>query len=128
MEDHRPQDLRQPVAGLDFLGVHAMDTSDPANPQIVHASSIATHPTTASRRRGTRSACGRPRPTTPSSTARSSPMTRSLVCPAGFAGAGLFHVAVFAWALLGFAAVYTGIAQRAFDEVVASVPRRRRWR
>ena len=48
-----------------------------------------------------------------------------LVCPAGFAGAGPFHVALFAWALLGFAAVYAGIAQRAFDEAVACVHRRR---
>jgi alkylation response protein AidB-like acyl-CoA dehydrogenase len=43
-----------------------------------------------------------------------------LVCPAGFAGAGLFHVALFAWALLGFSAVYASIAKRAFDEVVAA--------
>ena len=34
-----------------------------------------------------------------------------LVCPAGFAGAGMFHVALFAWALLGFAGVYSAIAQ-----------------
>ncbi len=42
-----------------------------------------------------------------------------LVCPAGFAGAGMFHVALFAWALLGFAGVYASIAQRAFDDTVA---------
>jgi alkylation response protein AidB-like acyl-CoA dehydrogenase len=33
-----------------------------------------------------------------------------VVCPAGFAGAGPFHLSVFAWALLGFAAVYLGAA------------------
>jgi alkylation response protein AidB-like acyl-CoA dehydrogenase len=48
-----------------------------------------------------------------------------LVCPAGIAGAGPFHVALFAWSLLGFAAVYTGIAKRAFDEVIAKLPTRR---
>ena len=42
----------------------------------------------------------------------------ALVCPAGFAGAGPFHVAVFAWALMGFAAVYQGAAHRAFDITV----------
>jgi alkylation response protein AidB-like acyl-CoA dehydrogenase len=33
-------------------------------------------------------------------------------------------VALFAWALLGFAGVYLGLAKRAFDEVVTSLPRR----
>jgi alkylation response protein AidB-like acyl-CoA dehydrogenase len=47
-----------------------------------------------------------------------------LVCPAGFAGAGPFHVALFAWALLGFGAVYLGVAKRAFDEVLARLPQR----
>jgi alkylation response protein AidB-like acyl-CoA dehydrogenase len=44
----------------------------------------------------------------------------ALVCPAGFGGAGPFQVGIFAWALLGFANVYTGIAERAFDLVVAA--------
>ena len=48
-----------------------------------------------------------------------------LVCPAGFAGADMFHVALFAWALLGFAGVYSSIARRAFDETVASAQQRR---
>ena len=47
-----------------------------------------------------------------------------LVCPAGFAGAGLFHVAIFAWALLGFGAVYHGAARRAFDLTVERMPQR----
>jgi alkylation response protein AidB-like acyl-CoA dehydrogenase len=48
----------------------------------------------------------------------------ALVCPAGFAGAGMFQVAVFAWALLGFSAVYQGIAHRAFDLTVDRAPQR----
>ena len=48
----------------------------------------------------------------------------ALVCPAGMAGAGMFHVAVFAWALMGFAAVYQGIAHRAFDITVNRAPQR----
>jgi alkylation response protein AidB-like acyl-CoA dehydrogenase len=47
-----------------------------------------------------------------------------VVCPAGFAGAGLFHVALFAWALLGFAGIYLSVARRAFDEVVRQLPNR----
>ena len=47
-----------------------------------------------------------------------------LVCPAGFAGAGLFHVAIFAWALMGFASVYLGAARRAFDMTVERMPQR----
>lgn len=48
----------------------------------------------------------------------------ALVCPAGFAGAGMFQVAVFAWALLGFSSVYQGIAHRAFDITVEKAPQR----
>ena len=47
-----------------------------------------------------------------------------LVCPAGFAGAGLFQVAIFAWALLGFSAVYLGAAKRAFDLTIERMPQR----
>jgi alkylation response protein AidB-like acyl-CoA dehydrogenase len=48
----------------------------------------------------------------------------AVVCPAGFAGAGPFHVGIFAWALMGFAAVYLGAARRAFDLTVARMPQR----
>jgi hypothetical protein len=47
-----------------------------------------------------------------------------VVCPAGFAGAGLFQVAVFAWALMGFASVYLGAARRAFDMTIERMPQR----
>jgi alkylation response protein AidB-like acyl-CoA dehydrogenase len=47
-----------------------------------------------------------------------------LVCPAGFAGAGMFQVALFAWALLGFAGVYSSIARRAFDETITRMHQR----
>jgi alkylation response protein AidB-like acyl-CoA dehydrogenase len=48
----------------------------------------------------------------------------ALVCPAGFAGAGLFHLAIFAWALLGFSATSLGAAHRAFDIIVDQMPRK----
>jgi alkylation response protein AidB-like acyl-CoA dehydrogenase len=108
-----------------YLGVHAMDTSDPANPQIVHGfldrdapryhieetwdvlgmRATASHDTILDR-------------------AFIPDENVAMVCPAGFAGAGPFQVALFAWALLGFAAVYLGVAKRAFDEVVQQLPRR----
>jgi alkylation response protein AidB-like acyl-CoA dehydrogenase len=47
-----------------------------------------------------------------------------MVSEPGFAGARPFHVALFAWALLGFAGVYLAIARRAYDEVVRALPRR----
>ena len=108
-----------------YLGVHAMDSSDPAKPQIVHGflhrdapryhieetwdvlgmRATASHDTILDR-------------------AFIPDEHVAMVCPAGFAGAGPFHVALFAWALLGFAAVYLGVARRAFDEVVQQLPRR----
>jgi len=48
----------------------------------------------------------------------------ALVCPPGFAGAGMFHVALFAWALMGFSACYLGAAKRAFDLTVETMPKR----
>src|SRR6201999_276327 len=48
----------------------------------------------------------------------------ALVCPAGFAGAGPFQLAIFAWALMGFSAVYLGAAQRAIDMTLEQLPRR----
>ena len=108
-----------------LLGLHAMDTSDPDHPQIVHAFL----PRDAARYRieetwdtlGMRATASNDtildRTFIPDSHV-------SLVCPAGFAGAGPFHVALFAWALLGFGSVYAGVAQRAFDETVNRVHQR----
>ena len=47
-----------------------------------------------------------------------------VVCPVGFAGAGPFHVSIFAWALMGFAATYLGAAKRALDITLESMPRK----
>ncbi|HEX6247067.1 MAG TPA: acyl-CoA dehydrogenase family protein [Nocardioidaceae bacterium] len=110
----------------DWLGVHAMDTSDPANPVIVHgfiprnADNYRIEPTwDVMGMRATES--------------NDTVLDRTFLanedvvktCPAGFAGAGVFQVAVFAWAMLGFANVYAGIAHRAFDLSVERVHERR---
>ena len=104
----------------DYLGVHAMDASDPANPKIVHA--FVDRDAPGLRIEETWDALGM-RATASHDTILDrvfvSDEATTLVCPAGFAGAGLFHVALFAWALLGFAGVYSSIARRTFDDTVA---------
>jgi alkylation response protein AidB-like acyl-CoA dehydrogenase len=109
----------------DYLGVHAMDTSDPARPQIVHGFLHRSSPQY--RIEETWDALGM-RATASNDTILDRTFIPdgqvALVCPAGFAGAGPFHVALFAWAGLGFGAVYAGVAQRTFDEAVACVHRR----
>jgi alkylation response protein AidB-like acyl-CoA dehydrogenase len=108
-----------------YLGLHAMDTSDPANPQVVHAFM----PRTAEgyRIENTWDVLGM-RATESNDTILDHVFVAdehvALVCPAGFGGAGPFQVSVFAWGLLGFATVYAAIAQRAYDETVRTVHRR----
>lgn len=108
-----------------YLGVHAMDTSDPANPQIVHGFVHRDSPNY--RIEETWDTLGM-RATMSHDTILDRTFVPDeatiLVCPAGFAGAGMFQVALFAWALLGFAAVYSSIARRAFDETVGKLHQR----
>jgi alkylation response protein AidB-like acyl-CoA dehydrogenase len=105
-----------------YLGIHAMDTSDPANPKVVHAFLDRDAPNY--RIEETWDTLGM-RATMSNDTILERTFVPDeatiLVCPAGFAGAGLFQVALFAWALLGFAAVYSSIARRAYDEVIAKM-------
>jgi alkylation response protein AidB-like acyl-CoA dehydrogenase len=106
-------------------GFHAMDTSDPANPQIVHGflprgsegvQIIDTWDTLGMRATQSQD--------TVLDRAFVPDHLVALVCPPGFAGAGPFHVSLFAWALMGFAATYLGAAKRAFDLVVEQLPQR----
>ncbi len=110
----------------DYLGLHAMDTSDPANPQVVHA--FMPRDTSRYHIEETWDVLGM-RATASNDTIMDKAFVAdehiAVVSPAGFAGAGLFHVAVFAWALLGFAAVYTGIAERAYDLTIEKLPQRK---
>jgi alkylation response protein AidB-like acyl-CoA dehydrogenase len=46
------------------------------------------------------------------------------VVPAGFAGADLFILAIFQWALTGFANVYYGLARQLLDRTVESVKKK----
>lgn len=98
------------------LGLHAMDVSDPENPKIVHAfmprdtkgySIVETWDTLGMR--ATRS------DDTILDGAVIPDRYIARVVPAGFAGADLFVLSVFAWAEPTFASIYLGIAQRALD-------------
>jgi alkylation response protein AidB-like acyl-CoA dehydrogenase len=109
-----------------YLGVHAMDTSDPTNPRVIHAFLHRDEPR--HRIDETWDTLGM-RATQSHDTILDRAFVPDaavpVVCPAGFGGAGPFHVTLFAWSLLGFAAVYTAIARRAFDEVLTNLPTRR---
>jgi alkylation response protein AidB-like acyl-CoA dehydrogenase len=107
----------------DFGGFHAMDTSDPEHPQIIHGflsrdtkglSIVDTWDTLGMRATQSQD--------TLLDEAICPDEQTVLVCPAGFAGAGPFHVAIFGWALMGFGAVYLGAGQRAYEMTLAKMP------
>jgi alkylation response protein AidB-like acyl-CoA dehydrogenase len=109
----------------DYGGFHAMDASDPDNPRIVHGflrrdtpgiEIVQTWDTLGMRATQSQD--------TVLDDAFCPDELVAVVCPAGFAGAGPFHVGVFAWALTGFAAVYLGAAERAYDITLAKMPTR----
>jgi alkylation response protein AidB-like acyl-CoA dehydrogenase len=108
-----------------YGGFHAMDTSDPANPQIVHG--FLPRDTPGIEIVDTWDTLGM-RATQSQDTVLDKAFVPDelvmLVCPPGFAGAGMLQVGIFAWALLGFAAVYLGAAKRAFDITVEQMPKR----
>jgi alkylation response protein AidB-like acyl-CoA dehydrogenase len=108
-----------------YGGLHAMDTSDPADPQIVHG--FVARDTNGVQIIDTWDTLGM-RATQSQDTVLDKAFVPddhvALVCPAGFAGAGLFQLSIFAWALLGFAATYLGAARRAFDITVETMPKR----
>ncbi len=99
-----------------------MDMSDPANPKVVHG--FLARDTPGYRIEHTWDTIGM-RATTSDDTVLDRAFVPDdaiiLVCPAGFAGAGMYQVALFAWALLGFAAVYSSIARRAYDETIKAL-------
>jgi alkylation response protein AidB-like acyl-CoA dehydrogenase len=108
-----------------YLGIHGMDTSDPSAPKVVHA--FLHRDTPRYRIEETWDVLGM-RATMSNDTILDRTFVPDeatiLVCPAGFAGAGMFQVALFAWALLGFAGTYSAIAHRAFDETVTRMHER----
>jgi alkylation response protein AidB-like acyl-CoA dehydrogenase len=108
-----------------YGGFHAMDTSDPEAPQIIHGFLPRASP--GIQIVDTWDTLGM-RATQSQDTLLEGAVCPdelcALVCPAGFAGAGPFQVAIFAWALMGFASVYYGAARRAYDMTIAKMPTR----
>ena len=104
------------------LGLHGMDTSDPANPKIVHGflprnSSGFTIKETwdVMGMRATRS------DDTLLEGAFIPDKYIARVVPAGLAGADLFILSIFAWALGGFSNVYYGLSERLVELTVEHV-------
>jgi alkylation response protein AidB-like acyl-CoA dehydrogenase len=107
------------------FGLHGMDTSDPANPKIVHgfmprdAKGYTVHETwDVLGMRATRS------DDTQLDGVFVPDKYIARVVPAGAAGLDQFVLNIFAWALLGFANVYYGLAQRARDLALEPVKKK----
>jgi alkylation response protein AidB-like acyl-CoA dehydrogenase len=103
------------------FGMHGMDTSDPEHPKIVHAfmprdssGYIIKETWDVLGMRATRS------DDTVLENAFIPDRYVARVVPAGGAGVDAFVLSIFAWALMGFANVYFGLARRALDKSIAS--------
>jgi len=108
------------------FGLHGMDTSDPTRPKIVHAfmprdsaGYIIKETWDVLGMRATRS------DDTVLEDAFVPDRYVARVVPAGGAGLDAFVLSVFAWALMGFANIYYGLAQRALDKSISAVKGRR---
>jgi alkylation response protein AidB-like acyl-CoA dehydrogenase len=104
------------------FGLHGMDTSDPANPKVVHgflargASGVTIKDTwDVMSMRATRS------DDTVLDGAFVPDSHIARVVPAGLAGADFFVLSIFAWALMGFGNIYYGLAQRLLELTVEQV-------
>lgn len=108
-----------------FLGLHGMDTSDPAAPKIVHA--FMPRSTEGYSIKDTWDVLGM-RATASHDTIIEGAIVPdryiARVVPAGFAGADLFVLAVFQWALTGFANVYYGLARQLLERTVEGVKKK----
>jgi alkylation response protein AidB-like acyl-CoA dehydrogenase len=108
-----------------YAGFHAMDTTSPEAPRVVHG--FVRRDSPGLQIVQTWDTLGM-RATQSQDTVLDGVFAPDELCPVvcapGFAGAGMFHLNIFAWGLLGFAAVYRGAARRAFDLTVASAPKR----
>jgi len=105
-----------------FLGIHGMDTSDPARPTIVHA--FMPRDTEGYRIEQNWDVMGM-RATRSDDTILDGVFVPDRfvvrVVPAGAAGIDPFVLGLFAWALLGFGNIYYGLARRALDVTIETV-------
>jgi alkylation response protein AidB-like acyl-CoA dehydrogenase len=109
-----------------YLGIHAMDASDPAQPKIVHA--FMPRETKGYRIEETWDVLGM-RATRSDDTILEGAVVPdryvARVVPAGAAGIDPFVLGLFAWALLGFGNIYYALARRALDVTVETVKSKR---
>ena len=104
------------------LGLHGLDTSDPAAPKVVHG--FVTRSTPGVSVKETWDVMGM-RATRSDDTLLDGAFIPDAhvarVAPVGLAGADFFVLSIFAWALTGFANVYYGLAQRMLELAVEHV-------
>lgn len=108
-----------------YLGLHAMDLSDPEHPKVVHA--FMPRGTPGYRIKETWDVLGM-RATRSDDTLLEGTFIPDKyivrVLPADWAGADLFVLGIFVWALVNFGNIYAGCAQRAFDLAVSNVTKK----
>jgi alkylation response protein AidB-like acyl-CoA dehydrogenase len=104
------------------LGLHGLDTSDPAAPKVVHA--FMPRDTKGYTIKETWDVMGM-RATRSDDTILEGAFVPdkyiARVLPMGFAGADFFVLSIFAWALLGFANIYYGLGRRVTDLSIEQV-------
>ena len=104
------------------LGLHGLDTSDPAHPKVIHG--FLPRDTPGVTTKDTWDVMGM-RATRSDDTVLDGAFIpdRFIVrqVPAGLAGADFFILSIFAWALNGFGNVYYGLAQRVLELTVEHV-------
>jgi alkylation response protein AidB-like acyl-CoA dehydrogenase len=109
-----------------YLGIHGMDTSDPAKPVVVHA--FMPRDTEGYRIEQTWDVMGM-RATRSDDTILDGVFVPDRyvvrVVPAGAAGIDAFVLGLFAWALLGFGNIYYGLARRALDVTIETAKSKR---
>lgn len=104
------------------LGIHGLDTSDPANPKVVHGFLPRNTPGVTVKE--TWDVMGM-RATRSDDTVLEGAFVPDKyivrVVPAGLAGADYFVLSIFAWALLGFGNIYYGLAKRMLELSIEQV-------
>jgi alkylation response protein AidB-like acyl-CoA dehydrogenase len=109
-----------------YLGLHGMDTSDASAPKIVHAFMPRnTHGYHIDNTWDTLGARATQSDDTILEGAVVPDRYIGRVVPAGGAGIDQFVLSIFAWALMGFANVYYGLAQRAMDLTLENVKQKK---
>ncbi len=107
------------------MGIHAMDTSDPANPKVVHA--FMPRDTDGYHIEETWDVLGM-RATRSDDTVLEGAFVPdryiARVNDPGFPGAELFVLSIFAWAECTFGSIYMGLAKRALDLTVESAKKK----